>query len=186
MASCGRSHRSIRTQRRSTNTELVDTDQVEYLPPVATDGLLCKVRAAIYLSLDELWAVPTNIALVATFLDLRFKHFNWTTSVERSRAQNLVKTLYNELKTNLTIPDDNDENLVDRNYNDDDGDFFHELEANSTQADVEEDDNEIMYYVKLKEIKINDDPLEWWLKNRIVDHPFNPFKYADLFNLWTS
>ncbi|CAG8716390.1 817_t:CDS:2 [Dentiscutata erythropus] len=31
-----------------------DTDQVEYLPSITTDGLLCKLRAAIYLSLDEL------------------------------------------------------------------------------------------------------------------------------------
>ena len=31
------------------------------------------------LSMDELWAVSTDIALVATFLDPRFKHFNWST-----------------------------------------------------------------------------------------------------------
>ncbi|CAG8731667.1 11925_t:CDS:1, partial [Cetraspora pellucida] len=141
MASRGQSQsQNIRTQRRSANAKLEDTDQVEYLPPVATDGLLCKVRAAIYLSLDELWAVPTNIALVATFLDPRFKHFNWATSVERNRAQDLVKTLYNELKINLTIPDDNEENLVDSNYNDDNDDFFYELELNSTQVDVKDDD----------------------------------------------
>ncbi|CAG8651508.1 17924_t:CDS:1 [Cetraspora pellucida] len=166
MASHGQSRsQNIRTQKCSANAELEDTDQVEYLPPVATDGLLCKVRAAIYLSLDELWAVPTNIALVATFLDPRFKHFNWATSVEQNRAQDLVKTLYNKLKINLTIPDDNEENLVDSNYNDDNNDFFYELESNSTQVDVEDDD-EVTCYVKLKEIKLIDDPLEWWLKNR--------------------
>ncbi|CAG8682637.1 5211_t:CDS:2, partial [Dentiscutata heterogama] len=54
-------------------------------------------------------------------------------------------TLYNELKINLTIPDNNDENLVDSNYNDDDGDFFYELESNSTQVDVEDDDEPISF-----------------------------------------
>ncbi|CAG8643892.1 15880_t:CDS:2, partial [Cetraspora pellucida] len=131
--------------RQSTNTELEDTNHIEYLPSVATDDLLCRVQAAIYLSLDELWEVPIDIALVVTFLDPRFKHFKWATSIEQNKALNLVKTLYNELKINLTIPDDNEESLVDRNYNDDDVDFFYELEASSTQADIEEDD-EIMHY----------------------------------------
>ncbi|CAG8613497.1 16996_t:CDS:2, partial [Dentiscutata heterogama] len=68
---------------------------------------------------------PTDIALVATFFDPRFKHFNWATSVERNRAQNLVKTLYDKLKINLAIPDDNEENL---------------LEASSTQAETDDDE----------------------------------------------
>ncbi|CAG8644635.1 4571_t:CDS:2, partial [Scutellospora calospora] len=113
MASCSQSQsQNIRIQRRSANAELEDTDQ----------------------------AVPMNIALVATFLDPRFKHFNWATSVERNRVQDLVMTLYNELKINLTIPDDNEENLVDSNYNDNNDDFFYELESNSTQVNVEDDD----------------------------------------------
>ncbi|CAG8471974.1 11262_t:CDS:2 [Cetraspora pellucida] len=112
MASCGRSQgRNTRTRRRSNNAELEDIDRIEYLLSVLTNGLLIRVRAAIYLLLDELWEVPTDIALVATFLDPRFKHFNWATSVERNRAQNLVKTLYDELKINLAILDDNEENL---------------------------------------------------------------------------
>ncbi|CAG8482617.1 10656_t:CDS:2, partial [Scutellospora calospora] len=90
---------------------LEDIDRIEYLLSVLTNGLLIRVRAAIYLSLDELWEVPTDIALVVTFLDPRFKHFNWATSVEQNRVQNLVKTLYDELKINLAIPDDNEENL---------------------------------------------------------------------------
>ncbi|CAG8581677.1 1882_t:CDS:2, partial [Cetraspora pellucida] len=114
-------------------------------PLILNWKILTTVRAAIYLSLDELWEVLMDIALVATFLDLRFKHFKWVTSIEQNKALNLVKTLYNELKINLTILDDNKESLVDRNYNDDDADFFHELEASSTQADIEKDD-EIMHY----------------------------------------
>ena len=64
--------------------------QIEYLPPVNTTGLIQKVRAAIYLSLDELWSFPTDTALIATFLDPRFKHFKWTTTDNQNKAQNLV------------------------------------------------------------------------------------------------
>ncbi len=77
----------------SKNNEIVKTyinliygENFEYLPPVSTNGLLQKVQAAIYLSMDELWAVPTDIALVVTFLDLRFKHFNWSTEEKQNKA----------------------------------------------------------------------------------------------------
>ncbi|CAG8724899.1 31288_t:CDS:2, partial [Racocetra persica] len=111
----------------------------EYLPPVSTTGLLRKVRAAIYLSMDELWTAPTDIALVAAFLDPRFKHFNWTTTVEQNKAQKLVEDLYDELRVNLSIPDDIEEGLVDKSYKDDDGNFFRRLEADFTQNDVREE-----------------------------------------------
>ncbi|CAG8814571.1 28170_t:CDS:2, partial [Racocetra persica] len=80
------------------NDELEDIYKVEYLPPVST----------------------TDIALVATFLDPRFKHFNWATTVERNKAQKLVEDLYDELRVNLSIPDDIEEGLVDKSYKDDD------------------------------------------------------------------
>ncbi|CAG8774108.1 3934_t:CDS:2, partial [Racocetra fulgida] len=83
--------------------------------------------------------LPTDLALVATYLDPRFKHFNWATNNEKERAQNLVKTLYDKLKIKLTIPDDIEESFVDKDYEDND-DFFNELEANSIQTNSEEED----------------------------------------------
>ena len=78
MSTRGRKKTQQGATRKRTRTESVaeDTNQVEYLPAVDTTGLLERVRAAIYLSLDELWSVPTDNALIATFLDPRFKHFN--------------------------------------------------------------------------------------------------------------
>ena len=103
-------------KRTRTETTADDTNQVEYLPSVDTAGLLERVRAAIYLSLDELWSIPTDTALIATFLDPRFKHFNWATNGERDKAKQLVKTLYDELKVNLR--DVEDRNPEDNNDND--------------------------------------------------------------------
>ncbi len=157
-----------RNQTQSSNIELEDLNpnKVEYLPPVSTNGLLQKVRAAVYLSMDELWTVLTNIALVATFLDPRFKHFNWTTEQNRNEVQNLVKILYIELKKNLSIPDDIEETLnMNKDHEKDEDDFFYELEGTSTQINIEKED-EVTYYVKLELIKIKDNPLEWWLKNK--------------------
>ncbi len=124
-----------RNQTQSSNIELEDLNpnKVEYLPPVFINSLLQKVRAAVYLSMDELWTVLTNIALVATFLDPRFKHFNWTTEQNRNEVQNLVKILYIELKKNLSIPDDIEETLnMNKDHEKDEDDFFYELEGTST------------------------------------------------------
>ncbi|CAG8851460.1 38161_t:CDS:2, partial [Gigaspora margarita] len=89
---------------------------------------------------NELWEVPTNIALVAVFLDPRFKHFNWTTSIERNKTLNLIKTLYNELKINLTIPNDNEENLADRNCNDEDDEFFYDYSSDNEERNNNDDE----------------------------------------------
>ena len=94
--------------------EDLNPNKVDYLPPVPTKGLLEKVRAAIYLSMEELWAVPTEISLVATFLDPKFKHFNWTTEDDQNKALHLVKFLYDELKKNLSIPDDEEILITDK------------------------------------------------------------------------
>ncbi|CAG8736508.1 15908_t:CDS:1, partial [Cetraspora pellucida] len=56
-----------------------DIYKVEYLTLATITGLLDRVCAIIFLLMDELWTTPSNIALVATFLDIRFKHFNWAT-----------------------------------------------------------------------------------------------------------
>ncbi|GET51785.1 hypothetical protein GLOIN_2v1770580 [Rhizophagus irregularis DAOM 181602=DAOM 197198] len=70
---------------------LDDINIVEYLQSVNTEGLLQKVRVAIYLSLDELWPVPSNIMLVATFLDPRFKNFDWCNGNDKDEAKELVQ-----------------------------------------------------------------------------------------------
>ena len=76
-----------------------DINIVEYLQPVNTEGLLQKVRAAIYLSLDELWPVPSNIMLVATFLDPHFKNFDWCNGNDKDKAKELVQVLYGDARS---------------------------------------------------------------------------------------
>ncbi|CAG8519561.1 1267_t:CDS:2, partial [Cetraspora pellucida] len=115
MVARGRSHRQNRRMpRRSNNEDLEDIDKVEDLPPVSTASLLNRVQAAIYLSMDELYT-------------------------ERNKAKNLVKNLYEELKISLTVSDNIKEGLVDRSYSNDD-DFFQDLEADSAQTNMKEED----------------------------------------------
>ncbi|CAG8467281.1 7312_t:CDS:2, partial [Dentiscutata heterogama] len=44
------------------------------------------------------------LAAIATFLDSRFKYFNWATDIERNRAQNLLEVSFIQAETD----DDNE------------------------------------------------------------------------------
>ncbi|CAG8824268.1 11305_t:CDS:2, partial [Dentiscutata erythropus] len=72
-------HRQFRQHmqrgRAQQSTNVNDNNAIEYLPSIDPNGLLQRVRAAIYLSLDELWAIPSAIALITSILDPRFKTF---------------------------------------------------------------------------------------------------------------
>ena len=110
---------------------------MEYLQPVRTKGMLQKVRAAIFLSLDELWLVPSNIALIATFLDPRFKTFDWYKGDSKDEAEKLVRELYNNAKNDLQpIISDTSDPLS----SDDDDDIFKVLKDNTRNAEDEAED----------------------------------------------
>lgn len=157
-----------RNKTQSDNTELeeLNPNNVEYLQPVSTDGLLQRVRAAIYLSMDELWAAPTDIALVATFLDPRFKHFNWSTQEKRNEAHSLTRDLYEDLKRKLRIPDDIEEITNTRNYHEEEEEegIFSELESASIQANFEDD--ELANYMVSETIGLQSNPMNWWSNNK--------------------
>ncbi|CAI2196087.1 9660_t:CDS:1, partial [Funneliformis geosporum] len=81
------------------NINIDDINRVEYLPAVNVNGLLQKVRAAIFLSLDELWSIPTELVLIATILDPRFKNFYWDDSgEEKIKSHELLQQLYDSKK----------------------------------------------------------------------------------------
>ena len=178
-----------RRNKNKDNTELEDLNpnKVEYLPPVSTNGLLQKVQAAIYLSMDELWVVPTDIALVVTFLDPRFKHFNWSTEEKQNKAQHLIRLLYEDLKKKLIIPDIEETSITNtRNYEEDDDDnFFSELESISLSENSEEND-ELAYYTILDLISLSNNPLEWWLQNKTRFPTLAQLARKYLFILFTS
>ncbi|CAG8851083.1 31734_t:CDS:2, partial [Gigaspora margarita] len=67
----GRGYKRIKHKRPKRSVELDDTNTVKYLPPTNCEGLLEKMRAAIYLSLDELWGIPNETGLKASILDPR-------------------------------------------------------------------------------------------------------------------
>ncbi|CAG8806642.1 10478_t:CDS:2, partial [Racocetra persica] len=64
-------------------------------------GLVEKFQAAIYLSLDELWNVPDEIALLATILDPRLKGLRFVNQNERINIQEKLRVKYEELSYNL-------------------------------------------------------------------------------------
>ena len=66
------------------------------------------------------------------------------------------------MKVNFCIPDDAEVRNSDDN---DDSDFFRDLKGNYTNTNTEEED-EVSRYAKLRDIRVKDDPLAWWLNNR--------------------
>ncbi|CAB4490399.1 unnamed protein product [Rhizophagus irregularis] len=121
---------------------LDDINIVEYLQSANTEGLLQKVRVAIYLSLDELWPVPSNIMLVATFLDPRFKNFDWCNGNDKDEAKELVQVLYNDAKKNIS-PRDSINSIITSSSDDDD--IFKALKSKETNV---RDDDEVVLYLQ--------------------------------------
>ena len=159
----GRRRGGVSTSR-PVEPNLDNINIVEYLQPVNTEGLLQKVRAAIYLSLDELWPVPSNIMLVATFLDPRFKNFDWCNGDEngKDKAKELVQELYNDAKKDL-LPRDSINSIISSSY--DDNDIFKALKGKETNV---RDDDEMILYLQQKQIRLKDDPLKWWSVNEVT------------------
>ncbi|CAG8741282.1 2583_t:CDS:2, partial [Gigaspora margarita] len=87
---------SVNNNENETNSNsdyellLDNINTVENLPSVNTTSTLQKVRAAIFLSLDELWSVLSNILLITPFLDPRFKDFEWCNGKEKAEAELIV------------------------------------------------------------------------------------------------
>ncbi|CAG8443569.1 13209_t:CDS:2 [Cetraspora pellucida] len=126
----GKSNVSQRLQNKSVESN--DIYEIEYLPPTDTSGLLDNVRAAIYLSLDELWCVPNDIALVASILDPRMKSLRFTTDTQRTNTRIKLSSNITTFSENDTLGDD---------------DFFAEVfnlgRSNNDIIEFEEDESRV-------------------------------------------
>ncbi|PKK61779.1 hypothetical protein RhiirC2_791287 [Rhizophagus irregularis] len=123
---------------------LDNINTVKYLQPVNIEGLLQKIRAAIFLSLDELWLMPFNIMLIATFLNPRFKNFDWCNGNGKDEAKNLVQELYNNAKKYILSR--NSINSIISSSDDDDN-IFKALKGKERNV---KDNNKVMFYLKQK------------------------------------
>ncbi|POG75197.1 hypothetical protein GLOIN_2v1770580 [Rhizophagus irregularis DAOM 181602=DAOM 197198] len=106
------------------------------------EDLLQKIRAAIFLSLDELWLIPFNIMLIATFLNSRFKNFDWCNGNGKDEAKNLVQELYNDTKKDILSR--NSINSIISSSDDDDN-IFKALKDKERNV---KDNNKVMFYLK--------------------------------------
>ena len=158
----GRGHVRVRISQR-THNEVEDTDQVEFFPPVNNfEGLLKKVRAAIYLSLETLWDVPSELALVATILDPRMKSFLFVDDLYRNeqkeQAESLLSSLYTQLKCDLELPEEIRSPILEV----DDDDVFDKMWSSNQQPTQTDDNNEVIRYLRSPDEPKSVDPLLWW------------------------
>ncbi|CAG8847344.1 31706_t:CDS:2, partial [Gigaspora margarita] len=107
-----------------------DFNHVKYLSAADTVGLLQKVRAAIFLSLEELWSSQSDLVRIATILDPRFKDFKWDdTGKEKDESRKLLQIQYDFAKEDLNVysqPIQQTTSIHD--CADDDDNFFKALE----------------------------------------------------------
>ncbi|GBC47674.2 zinc finger BED domain-containing protein 1-like [Rhizophagus irregularis DAOM 181602=DAOM 197198] len=165
---CGHSHGGHGHILQRPNNEVEDINQVEYLPPVNNlEGILKKVRAAIYLSLETHWNVPSELSLVATILDPRMKSFLYVEDLHReeqkTQAESLLSNLYTQLKHDLELPEEVRSPILD-----DDDDIFERMWASNQQLTQtgNNDNNEIMCYLRCPDEPKSTDPLVWWRDHR--------------------
>jgi hypothetical protein len=143
------------------------------LPPASTENLIQRVRAAIYLSLDKLWEIPSEISLIATILDPRMKNFPFANSFDRvqqrTQAEFLLRNLYTQLKQDSINSENTEEHISTAvNLNDDNAeDIFAKMWAND-QIVVED---EVTRYLSYPDEPKNIDPLIWWQRYQI-SYPF--------------
>ncbi|CAG8653570.1 14525_t:CDS:2 [Racocetra persica] len=127
----GRTNKYSQNIKKGNSEKNVDDfNHVEYLPTADTVGLLQKVRAAIFLSLDELWSTPSDLVRIATILDPRFKDFKWNdTNEEKDESLKLLQVQYDSEKRDFQASDISIQQATPINdCNDDDDDFFQALE----------------------------------------------------------
>src|SRR5439155_7689237 len=125
-----------------------DANTIDYLPYVDPSGCLIRVRAAIYLSLDELWTAPSEHVLIASILDPRFKTFQCAHG-EFENAKELLEQLYMTKRTILNPPNDlsiESTNQVALDEEDDNDEFFRQLRTVNRRTSASDELDEVIRY----------------------------------------
>ncbi|CAG8648215.1 25790_t:CDS:2, partial [Racocetra persica] len=147
-----------------------NTNKVEYLSLADTTNLIQKVCAAIYLSLDKLWQIPSEISLLATILNPRLKNFPFLKSsdyMQKIQAESLLKNLYNQYKQDMIISNQAEKTIETSLIENEDDDIFTEMWINNRSENIEQTEEEIVRYLNYPDKPKKIDPLEWWQKYKI-------------------
>ncbi|CAG8685219.1 21765_t:CDS:1, partial [Racocetra persica] len=119
--------------------------------------LLNKIKATIYLSLDELWDILEETVVLATILDPRFKGLRFVNQNKHIDIQEKLRNKYQELK-------DNQDNILSATQdinNDTNIDLIFNNMWAPTREIIQTEKNEISHYMYLLEAKPIDNPLVW-------------------------
>ncbi|CAG8783243.1 6768_t:CDS:2, partial [Racocetra persica] len=152
--------RTISQRKDAKNETNVDEfNQIESLPAANTVGLQ-KVRAAIFLSLDELYSNRNNIGP-------QFKDFKWDDIFEeKEKSLELLQNLYDSMKEDSQPRDMSmQQQMTFYDYSDDD-DFFKALENKVGGSASVAAEDEVLRYIGIRQINIDQDPLKWWDMNK--------------------
>ncbi|KAF0525386.1 HCP-like protein [Gigaspora margarita] len=90
---------------------MVKKRKINIKNPINTDNLLDKICKTFLLSLQKYWNLPSDIGLLATILDSRFKQMTNFDSTIIHKAKTLLQTEYTNLIAQTQNPNNNEENV---------------------------------------------------------------------------
>ncbi|CAG8461934.1 28550_t:CDS:2 [Racocetra persica] len=164
----GQGCRSGKHKRRVKSVaELDNTNNIKYLPPTKCEGLLEKMCAAIYLSLDELWSIPDEIGLKASMLDSRvLKLLPFATEDERRNTKAQIRAELSILEAQFRQNNDKIEACItteEEEYDSLSAELWGSLSTPTPQTITED---ELTKYLKEQIAHKTQDPLIWWKERR--------------------
>lgn len=156
------------------DSEIADTIEVNekgskknlnILKPIEIEGLVGLFLEALDLSLKKYWSVSSEVGLITTLLDPRFKKLTCFNETDKQKANTLLIKKYEKyIEENKVINIEENDGQTEENSD--------EFELKSLIGSIfgneesdEEDENEVDIYFNLKTAKLGSNPLHWWKNN---------------------
>lgn len=138
--------------------------------PINCDGLVNKIKKALYCAMDYYWKdITTPQALLPSLLDPRMKNLSFVTATNRFAAEELLREKFNEMKAeldqelNTTTPSSSTTNKQSKKK-------IQKMKQFTVLANLKKSHtplyDEVDEYLKLEEIDLEDNCSTWWHERR--------------------
>lgn len=129
----------------------INAKQIKVNQFIETNGLIYKVKKALYAALKHYWKLPIESSLIATFLDPRCKKMDKFYEWEREQTIEAVRDLVQKHTNQVRVHN----KQIDINMN---NKLLNLMFGNQEQSEH----NEVDLYLEIKEISYNANPFMWW------------------------
>lgn len=143
-------------EQLSQQQEFVTTRKLRLKNPVNTQGMLNKIKSALYMSINYYWKdLSKPDILLSSLLDPRMKELLFVTSEKCNNTKNLLREKYNEMQDSTSQP------IIQSTKSPAKKKKFAILASLKKSSNVRSY-NEIDEYFQLEEIDFESNPFIWW------------------------